>query len=191
MPTQSPWRTVNQFRRAMPSLVALAGLMSCAEVAAPNDALSLLKGELAKGPAVYVLAQVGDKIMEPMVTLDIQCGNVHETNAVVDTLTIFADGTARRAIRSVLTVNGVEQAGAVSVSPGLWVPIKARNIYYYSDSPSIAVTVFSGADRIPFDLNFRLRGTTALTQLQGMGGGVCAGGALPNTPNVEWVYTRR
>jgi hypothetical protein len=39
---------------------------------------------------------------------------------------------------------------------------------FQSHEWSIADTVFLGADRIPLDLNFRSRGTTALTPLAGV-----------------------
>ena len=60
MPMRQRGIPLRQQRRVAVSLMALAAMMSCTELAAPNDALSALNAELAKGPVIYALAQVGE-----------------------------------------------------------------------------------------------------------------------------------
>jgi hypothetical protein len=162
---------------------------TCAEPTAPTDLLAALNSELAKGPVVYVLAQIGDKAQEPAILFDHDCAAGRLTMATHDTITLSANGTVRRATRTVVTLNGTVQAGSPNVSTGLWRPVTQPNLGYYSASPSLEATFWIGADSSPVGLMVRLRGSTELTHLGGLGGS-CPG-SPDDTHNAEFVYSRR
>jgi hypothetical protein len=169
--------------------VMLMMLVSCTEATGPIDPLAALVSDLAKGPVSFVLAQVGEQVREPAITFDHECAAGHLTVAIHDTLTLSANGTARRATRTFLTLNGTAQPGSANVASGLWRPVTQPNLGYYSASPSLQATFWIGPDSIPVDLMVRLRGTTELTHLGGLGGS-CPG-STDDTRQAEFVFTRR
>ncbi|MEO8623307.1 MAG: hypothetical protein ABI625_19680 [bacterium] len=169
--------------------VVLTLVASCADPSAPTDVLAALNSELPKGPVVYVLTQIGEKVQEPAIIFDHECTAGRLTTAIHDTITLSANGTVRRATRTIVTSKGTVQEGTTNVTTGLWRPVTQPNLGYYSASPSLEATFWIGADSTPVGLMVRLRGSTEFTRLGSLGGS-CPGSS-DDTRNAEFVYSRR
>lgn len=166
-----------------------------------------------QAPGVFVLARVEGQSGEPAVTWDHYCwadgrdstsGVVRVQETVRDTVTLLADGTARRA--SVLQVlnDGVPDAspdgGSHIVATGSWLPYEDADLhYYYKDAPSIELRLTMSTPNGPYSYRMHLRWNApdSLGTLIGVGGSCLGPDEQPDGRpksdghTAEYVFTRR
>lgn len=173
-----------------------AVMVACAEPpSGPADVARLA----SPSGTVYVLARVEAQTAEPLVTFDHRCADgVRHVSTVRDTVTLWADGTARRAFRLEHLVDGVVARSTHFVATGTWAPLaRHRNVHYYSDGPSIELMLLTAGSPAGgrYEMLFRHDGAAGLTNIGALGGR-CDGGT-PGTPGAEdsrraeFLYSRR
>ena len=191
-------------RRGVGGSVCAAVTLACGAPSGPADgaadrgAADVARLASASG-AVYVLARVEAQAAEPVVTFDHRCADGRRwVSTVRDTVTLWADGTARRAFRLEHLADGVVARSTHIVATGTWAPLaRHRNVQYYSDRPSIALTLLTAGapEGGRYEMLFRRDGAAGLTNIGALGGR-CDGGT-PGTPGVEdsrraeFLYSRR
>jgi hypothetical protein len=202
-----PRRSAAQLAPRLAAAVAAGAALACADANAPAaaggppDAARLLGA--GAGSATFVLASAG-ALTEPVATFDLVCpaaggaGVARQVTVVFDTLTLRADGTARRAFASEYwTEGGAGPAGRThSVAVGGWAArTYPANWRYFGGKSGVALTLSSEGRPRPADApawHLLLDGAGRLTAPMPLGGH-CSG-AAPSSGNAreaEAVYTRR
>ena len=170
------------------SLLAL-GALGCADSPGSTapDATAPIRALAGRESATFVLARAEDQTTEPIVTVDLTCAGVRIQNTVRDTITLWSDGRARVATAIAMLRNGTTATAGLLVATGQWVRNARSDVRYYSDAPSVVLTVQYSAQSTA-ELWLRDAGIAAVTRLAAMGGS-CGTGS--NGREAEWTYTRR
>ncbi|MDQ3699259.1 MAG: hypothetical protein M3373_14740 [Gemmatimonadota bacterium] len=177
-------------RPALLVALAVSSGLACSELVRPSAP--------ADPTGTYVLARIEDQTVEPLFTFDHVCeGGIRVVRTLRDTITLEADGTARRATVSEWLSDGAPTPGDSHhrIATGRWGRSRPVNVHYYSDGPSIAMLLTPSDSLSPgYTMRFRLRGPDSLTNL-GPIGGLCAG--MPPEPwrgdsrTAEFWYVRQ
>jgi hypothetical protein len=170
------------------SMFAL-GALGCADSGgsvAPDDAAPF-RALAGRESATFVLARAEAQTAEPIVTVDLTCAGVRYQHTVRDTITLWSDGRARVATAIAMLRNDTTTTSWHAVATGRWVRNTRSDVYYYSDAPSLVLTLqYPGQSAAESWL--REAGDAAVTRLAAMGGS-CGTGS--NGREAVWTYTRR
>lgn len=182
-------RTGGTLALALLSLLAACGQVADPYAEGPGSIPAEFTRALAAGPATYVLTAVEEQRGEQIVIFDHQCDGTRFRTVVRDSITLLADGTARRAFVIDHLTNDSTRMSSAMEQTGRWEPLRRRNYHYYSDGPSIVVSLSSPRMPMAGELLLRLDGAHAVTTLAALGG------SCPGSPNDaregEFRYTRR
>lgn len=177
--------------------LAVGGAVACSEpVRTEGVDLARLA---APGGSTFVLARIEDQTREPFAIFDHVCeGGVRLVQTFRDTLTLWQDGSARRAMVGEQLIDGVPQPGTRNhfIAKGRWGPWQPQNVQYYSNGQSIRLYLASEHPAGPnYDMPFRVVGPDTLINRAALGGW-CAGpeagtGPRGDSRHAEFVYVRR
>lgn len=153
---------------------------------------------VASGGSTFVLARIETQTREPFALFDHICTGGHVVTTLRDSITLWPDGTARRAMASEHLVDGVAQPDASYhfVATGQWATWDAKNVYYYSDRQTIRLFLapenYHGAG---YTMPLRLASEDSLNTLGALGGW-CAGpevwpSKVGDSRDAEFLYVRR
>ena len=185
-------KTPNSYFRlnATGFLLVSAVIAACSDLARPEVESGAFADVLASGPQVFVLASIEDQRTEPLVLFDHRCDFGWRQNTLRDSITLHADGSARRGSRYERLEDGAVLVTYHFMTRGAWTSYTARNVFYYSDGPSLVLKLtpenYAGET---YDMRFRVRGTDTLTTLSAMGGWCL--GSDGDSRTAEFIYTRR
>jgi hypothetical protein len=184
-------------RRILAVWMAVGSVVACSEPVLSKARFDLARLAATEG-STFVLARIENQTREPFALFDHICaGGARVVTMLRDTITLWPDGSARRAMASEQLVDGVAQPGESHrfVATGKWAVWDAQKVYYYSDGPSIQLFLtpdnyHAGGYMMPL----RLAGPDSLNNWAALGGW-CAG---PETwPTVggdarhaEFLYVR-
>lgn len=171
-------------------VIALCALAACSGSAPDQPEASLNLSLSPAGPTLFVASKVESQTTVPLTVVDMTCSGVRYQQVVYDTISLSSDGTARRAYTLQQLTNGVVDHNYHSTATGTWSRFVRRDTYYYSDSPSIMLSLVSDDSHVGgYTLPLRLLGSDALTNLAAMGG------YCPESGNSgrerEFTYTRQ
>lgn len=129
------------------TLLLIAGACrGVSDAAAPEATLaSIDPASVASATGThYVLRATTSRSGAPVPTVDITCDSVRTVVSVHDTLTLRADGTARRSAHTRFTRNGrLVQEGSV-VNSGTWTTYTTSPYAYYDQGPGIVLALGDG-----------------------------------------------
>jgi hypothetical protein len=181
-------------RHALVACVLPALLGACASSIADADPATEQANftkSLGNGPAIFVLDHVDSQNTDPITLFDHVCQSVRYQTTLRDTVMLWSDGRARRAFAiDELTDGAVRSSDHLSFS-GHWTSFTQQNAYYFSDGPSIQVSVApdSPGQGTAYEMNLRIVATNSLATLSGLGGS-CPGSANDGHEAL-FTFTRR
>ncbi|MGH7619633.1 MAG: hypothetical protein ACREPM_20665 [Gemmatimonadaceae bacterium] len=157
---------------------------------APSQTADFARSLGDGGPVTFVLGRVENQSSDPIVTFDHTCQGVLYQSEVRDTVMLWPDGRARRAFTIEDLTNGAIRSSSHLAFSGTWSEFKEPKWYYFSDGPSITLTVSpdSGQRGAGYSMNLRVS-TGSLSAPYGLGG------SCPGSPNdgheAIFAWTRR
>ena len=157
----------------------------------PSTGQANFTSSLGAGPAIFVLDHVDAQTSDPITLFDHVCQGVHYQTLVRDTLTLWPDGRARRACALAQLTNGTARSSDYLSFSGHCARFTQGNAYYFSDGPSITVSVAPdpGEKGAPYEMDLRIVGNGSLATFSGLGGS-CPGSANDGH-SAMFTYTRR
>lgn len=169
----------------MPALIA-----ACSDPVRSDVERLAFADLLASGPQLFVLASIEDQRTEPLVKFDHHCDFGRLQHTLRDSITLRADGSARRGSRYERLQDGAVIETHHFAASGQWTVNTRANVFYYSDGPSIVVTLApENSAGAAYDMRFRVRGPDTLTTLSAMGGWCL--GSEDDSRTAEFIFTRR
>lgn len=173
---------------------ALGMLTACGSAVQPSDEAKPgvpadFTRAMTNAPAVYVLDRVERQRGEPVTTFDHTCQGIRWTHLLSDTVTLHADGTARRVFHILRQKDGAAFDDSRVEMQGQWEVFTQRHYYYFSAGPSISLRMALPGRALQDPYQMRVFGTTGLAMLSSLGG------SCPGSPNdgreAEFAYSRR
>ena len=170
-------------------------LVACASATRPDADPSIGQASftrsLGDGPAVFVLDHVETQTSDPITLFDHVCQGTQYQTVLRDTLMLWPDGRARRAFELDQLTNGATRSSDYLSLSGHWTPFTRANEYYFSDGPSITLSVApdSPGQGKPYAMNLRIVANNSLATLSALGGS-CPGSANDGH-EAQFTFTRR
>ena len=153
-----------------------------------TDSVDLLRASLGTASGLFVLTKLDSAAAEAAVTFDHQCTSGHMVNTQRESVTVKADGTARRSAHIDRFLNGTIQTSFDIVQTGTWDRSTNFSSYFLPGmSIDVKLTNANGSDG--GTVQYRVGGSTTLSSKSAVGG------SCPGSPNdgheAAFFYSRR
>lgn len=169
--------------------IVMAG-MSSLTIACSGSSEPVPPGEdsfaalLAGTAQTFVLGIVEDQRTDPIITFDHQCAGIRRQTLVRDTIQLFPNGDARRALQIEHRADGEVVGGSYIVASGGWTA--SSRSFASGSHVSLQLTPPTSSSYL---MTLKVIGRAGLSTYSALGG-VCSGSTLDGR-NAEFFWTNR